>query len=300
MRADAISDWFGMLTRREFLAVGTGIILIPRLALAQQEDFFTGKDLFADLMTRAKAENWSKLQIGDLIGKIGMSFVGTPYVGKTFEIFDDREVCVINLKGMDCATFYEASLALARTIKTGRLTEGEFTAQITRIRYRGGKMNGYVSRLHYAIDYFFDNEKRGILNDVTGSFPGAEVFPHKVSYMSKNPDQYRQLKANPSFVQLIAKTEEAINARKIYFLPKDKVADNEILLKTGDIIGLSTTREGLDVSHTGMCYRDENDVLRFLHASSTKEQVILDARLSEYLAKAKINDGIVVARPLEL
>lgn len=288
------------MTRREFLSAAGLVAVAPSFALAQQEDFFTGKDVFAGLVAKAKANNWAKLPMGELVGKVGLELVGTPYVGQTFEVFDDKEVCVINLKGLDCATFYEASLALARTIKTGRLTESEFQKQITRIRYRNGKMKGYVSRLHYSSDYFYDNERKGIVNVISDDLPGAQLFQHKVSYMSENPDQYRQLRANTSLVPEIAKTEAEINSRRTFYLPKEKLLDVEYLLKTGDILGLTTTRAGLDVSHTGLCYRDEKDVLRFMHASSTQKKVILDGPLSEYLENSKINNGIMVARPLEL
>lgn len=288
------------MTRREFIAAASVLTFAPRVALAQSEDFFTGKDVFAAIIQKAKDENWKKLAMGDLVGKVATQFLGTPYVGFTFEIFDDREVCVINLKGLDCATFYEASLAIARTIKSGRLTESEFRNQTKRIRYRGGKLDGYVSRLHYAIDYFYDNEVKGIVQIVSQNLPGAEIYPKKLSFMTKNAERYRQLKANPQLVPLITKTEEDVNARRNFYIPKEKVADIEILLKTGDLIGLTTTTEGLDVSHTGICYRDEKDVLRFMHASSVKKEVMLDVRLSDYLAKAKINTGIIVARPIEL
>lgn len=288
------------MTRRDFLVAASALALVPSSAFAQKEDFFTGKDVFASIIAKAKDGEWEKLAMGDLVGKVATEFLGTPYVGFTFEIFDDREVCVINLKGLDCATFYEASLAIARTIKSGRLTESEFEKQTKRIRYRGGKLNGYVSRLHYAIDYFYDNEVKGIVHVVSEDLPEAEVFPKKLSFMTKHFEKYRQLKANPALVPQITKTEDAVNARKNFYVPKEKVADVEILLKTGDLIGLTTITEGLDVSHTGICYRDEKDVLRFMHASSVRKEVILDGRLSDYLAKAKINTGIIVARPLEL
>lgn len=288
------------MTRRDFIAVATTLAFAPRFALSQSEDFFTGRDVFATIIAKARAGNWAKLPMGDLVGQVGKEFLGTPYVGFTFEIFDDREVCVINLKGLDCATFYEASLAIARTIKVGRLTEAEFQKQTQRIRYRGGKLNGYVSRLHYAIDYFHDNEVKGIVHILSDDLPGAQAYPKKLSFMTKNAERYRQLKANPTWIPQITKTEESVNARKNFYVPKEKVADIEILLKTGDLIGLTTTTEGLDVSHTGICYRDEADVLRFMHASSVQKEVMLDGRLSDYLAKAKINTGIIVARPLEL
>ncbi len=288
------------MNRREFIVTWAALFASPAYALQTKEDFFTGRDVFASLMEKAKSENWEKLPMGELVGKVAMCFLGTPYVGNTFEIFDDREVCVINLKGLDCATFYEASLALARTIKSGRRSERHFSDQIKLIRYRGGRLDGYDSRLHYAIDYFFDNERKGILNVISDDMPGAQLMTRKVSYMSQNPEQYRQLKSNPAMVGKITKTEEAINARRTFYLPKEKVGDIEILLKTGDILGLTTTKTGLDVSHTGMCYRDEAQALRLLHASSSKMEVILDVRLSDYLAKARANDGIVIARPLEL
>jgi hypothetical protein len=134
---------------------------------------------------------------------------------------------------------------------------------------------------------------------ISEDLPGAVVVTQKVGYMSQNPDKYRQLKSNPELVPKIAETENKLNARKIFYVPKEKVADIEILLKTGDLLGLTTKVQGLDVSHTGLCYRDENGVLRLLHASSTKKEVVLDERLSDYLAKSKVNTGIVVARPLE-
>lgn len=285
-----------------FLVLITAVLTFATVAIAQpdpKEDFFTGRDVFSEIASKAKQENWKKLEMGELVGKVGKEFLGTPYVGFTFEIFDDREVCVINLKGLDCATFYEAALALARTIKSKRVDENEFQNQIKRIRYRGGKLGGYVSRLHYAIDYFHDNESKGILNIVTEDIPGALPYEKPISFMSENAELYRQLKANPNLVPEIAKTEAAISKRKTFYIPKEKVAEIEVLLKTGDILGLTIPTKGLDVSHTGICYRDENGVLRFMHASSTQKSVVLDERLSEYLASTK-NTGIVVARPLEL
>jgi len=284
------------------LANITAVLTFATVAVAQpapKEDFFTGRDVFAQIVEKAKQENWNKLEMGDLVGKVAKEFVGTPYVGFTFEIFDDREVCVINLKGLDCATFYEAALGLARTIKSNRTTADEFQRQITRIRYRGGKLDGYASRLHYAIDYFQDNEAKGILNIITDDLPGALPYEKPISFMSENAELYRQLKANPSLVPLIAKTEAEINKRKTYYVPKDKVGEIETLLKTGDILGLTIPTKGLDVSHTGLCYRDENGVIRLLHASSVKKAVVLDERLSDYLARSR-NTGIVVARPMEL
>jgi hypothetical protein len=80
-------------------------------------------------------------------------------------------------------------------------------------------------------------------------------------------------------------------------LPKGRVAKAEPLLQTGDIIGLTTTMPGMDISHTGLCYRDKDGILRFLHASSTQKKVVLDRRLSACLSGEKTT-GIMVARPV--
>ena len=48
------------------------------------------------------------------------------------------------------------------------------------------------------------------------------------------------------------------------------------------------------------CYRDKQDALRYLHASSTQRRVVLDQELSRYLSSVTKHTGIMVARPLEL
>jgi muramoyltetrapeptide carboxypeptidase len=92
--------------------------------------------------------------------------------------------------------------------------------------------------------------------------------------------------------------ERNINARTMYYVPKTKVKAIEPKLQTGDIIGITTTIKGIDCSHTGLCYRDENGLLRFLHASLTKKQVMLDDELSVYLASVAKHTGIIVVRPV--
>lgn len=75
----------------------------------------------------------------------------------------------------------------------------------------------------------------------------------------------------PKLVGKIRRQEKAISARKfLKFIPADKIASVEPLLKTGDIVGLCTNVAGLDVSHTGLIYRTEDGVPHFMDASSEK------------------------------
>ena len=42
------------------------------------------------------------------------------------------------------------------------------------IRYRGGKKDGFSSRLHYALDWIYDNERKGIIKNITADLKGIE------------------------------------------------------------------------------------------------------------------------------
>jgi hypothetical protein len=185
-------------------------------------------------------------------------------------------------------------------LKLGGSTPEDMLRQVTFTRYRDGHVTDYTSRLHYTTDWFYDNERKKVVDLITKELPGAERFTRTVNFMSTHPDSYRQLKANPSFVPVIADIEHRINSREMYFIPKAKVRAVEPELQTGDILGITTTINGIDCSHTGMCYRDKKGTLRYLHASSTKKEVTLDDELSVYLDSVTKHTGIMVARPLEV
>jgi len=298
------------MDRRNFLkktvAASAGLAMFPSAAVLRTSGLFddkaqtfTGAERFEQLVKTAQKENWKALPIGQLMGTAGLALLGTPYVANTLELYDDREVCSINLLGLDCVTFFENVLGFARMLKSGKADAEAMMQQITLTRYRRGRLTDYLSRLHYTTDWFFDNERKGVVKMITRTLAGAERFTKRVNFMSTHPERYRQLRANHEFVALIAEIEEQLNERDKYYLPKAKVETAEPLLQTGDIIGITTAIDGIDCSHTGLCYRDEDGELRFLHASSAKEEVVLDDRLSVYLNSIDKHTGIMVARPLE-
>lgn len=263
------------------------------------EPVFRGRQVFDRLMNEARAGRWDRLQIGERMGAIGMALRETPYVGSTLELYEDKEVCSVDLLGLDCVTFFEIALGFARMLRDGGDSPGDLLAQIEVSRYGGGEIGDYTSRLHYTSDWFHDNEAKGIVRVITQELPGAERFTHTINFMSTHPDAYKQLKANPALVAKIREIEDRLNARRMTYVPKAKVAAIEPRLKTGDIIGITTTIKGIDCSHTGMCYRDDKGVLRLLHASLTQKKVILDTTLHEYLASVTKHTGVMVARPIE-
>jgi Protein of unknown function (DUF1460) len=265
----------------------------------QDAQVFEGRDVFDRLLAQSRERRWIELPIGERIGAIGMALRQTPYVASTLELYDDREVCSVDFRGLDCVTFFELALALARMLKRGERTPEALLAEVTFLRYRGGQVTDYASRLHYLTDWFSDNQTKRVVRLVTLELPGAERFTRRVNFMSTHPGAYRQLKASPDQRAKIALREAEINARTMYYVPRDRVATAQRLLLTGDIIGITTTIDGLDCAHSGVCYRDEAGIPRLLHASTTRNAVVLDEDLATYVASVRTHSGIVVARPLE-
>lgn len=260
--------------------------------------------MLARLLKLAKTYDWRSLPIGRLVGEIGLALVGTPYVANTLDTSDDVETCVVSLTRLDCVTFYEACLGLARSLKLHTVrsvdqAQQAILAQVRLMRYRGGRQDGYLSRLHYTSDWLYDNDRRGIVELFTKDLPGAEPLDKHIDFMSTHPASYRQLRAHPEWVPKLTEMENEWSARRVPYLPKEVVPMDESLLDTGDILGIVTNLKGLDTSHTGICYRDADGALRILHASSAHKKVELGPRLSVYLDSIKSDIGILVAAPRE-
>ncbi len=299
------------MTRRELIQVASlgALGLLTSGALAKtapwiQEQFrrFEGVDVFERIVAKARAENWYALPIGEVIGKVAFELRGTPYVGFTLELSKDIEYCIVNLKGLDCVTFFEDSLGMARMIKKGRNTPEDLLAEVRFTRYRGGHMGDFTTRLHYTTDWFFDNEEKGVVKMLTPSLPGAEPFSQKVGIMSLHPENYRQLASHPNLLQDIRIAEDKINARSLKFLPMDKLEAAEALLQTGDIVGVTTTADGIDIAHTGICVKDEQGLVHFMDASSARSRmrVTVEPQISKCLNWSSKLTGVMIARPLEV
>ena len=224
----------------------------------------------------------------------GSAFLGTPYVASTLEA-EGQERLVINLRGVDCTTFVEYVTAIAIRSRTGMNKFDDFSDELTRLRYRGGVIDGYPSRLHYFTEWLKDNERKGYLTLVSDKF-GNEPMDQVVNFMTSNPQHYRQLQKDPSLVKNIAAIEKEISGYNMRYISKDRIEQMAHHIEDGDIIAFVTTIEGLDVSHTGLAIH-QNGRLHLLHASlRSKEVEITSVPLSEYLKGLRNVSGILVAR----
>lgn len=261
---------------------------------------FKGVSTFNKLLARAERLNYSKQSIGDLVGSVGLNFAGTKYENYTLEKHPDTEICTVNLKSLDCVTFVETSLAMARLLKKNETTPRDLADEVSYIRYRDGNLDGFASRLHYLTDWVDDNGSKGVIKDITSTLPGAKPYEKKVSLMSARPKEYVQLRKHPELIPAIAKFEKQIATRKHFYVPKANFAQAEPSLQTGDVIAITTSASILDCTHTGICYRDKDNKVRFMHASSKHHKVYIDTTLADYLAEKRYDTGIIVARPQEL
>lgn len=280
------------------------LITVCAQAILPSEVVFKGKSKFQSLLETAHDQGWEKLPIGQRVGAVGLGLVGTPYRSYTLEIDDHIEAPSVNFYGLDCWTFFELSLAFARMLDLppSKHTPETLLQFIELDRYRDGKCTGsYLSRLHYLEDWVKDNERRGLVRDITQELKGARKMDHVASEMTHGWKSYRYLKANPKLLPELAQHERRITDLTIYYVPKERVAEIEPKLQTGDIISVcAVDGRYLGTSHVGLAYRDDQGTLRFMHASAPQNygKVVLDKRLSKYLAQFKTQRGVFVARPL--
>lgn len=265
---------------------------------------FKGKDRFDSIIGRVKpqAATLKKLPIGERVAWFGKLLAGTPYKSFTLEIDDRIEAPSVNLLGLDCWTFFETALAFARMCE---LPPEQWSPQvmlkyIELDRYWSGKCDGtYLSRLHYLEDWARDNERRGLVTDLTRKLGGTGVSNAAIE-MTHNWRGYRYMVNSASNRAGIAKLEAGLRNRPLPMIPKSKVAGIESKLQSGDIISIVSKDGGAyGTSHVGLAVRVDG-VLRFMHASSPRNygKVVIDSRLSDYLYRYKTHTGIMVARPL--
>lgn len=243
----------------------------------------------------AVQKNLSSLPVNEVLLNIAKSFIGTDYEAHTLDKTDKEEL-VINLTGLDCYTFLESSIVFARCIKKGLTTFEDYTKELENIRYRDGKLKDYTSRLHYFSDWIYDMNKRKIGKDITKELGGIP-YKKRINFMSTHLNSYPMLKNNEKFIQEIKRIEKSISKRKYYFIPQKNIERIEKKIKDGDIIGITTNIEGLDISHTGIAVRENDGRIHLLHAPNVGYKVqITEKPLADYIRSNPRQTGIMVLR----
>ena len=275
------------------------IILFLLFNIPISSQIYTQKDvdIFKKLLNKAQQDSLNNESIGKIIVEIGKQFIGTDYIEHSLEV-GDKEDLVVNLRNFDCTTFLDNSLVLARLVKKNDTSFKDYINELTHERYRNGKLNQYPSRLHYFSDWLYDAEKRGLIKNISKEI-GGKIYDKKIFFMSKNYKLYKQL-SNENFFKEIEQTENEINKRKYYYIPKEMIIKVEDKIRTGDLIAITTNIDGLDIAHVGIAIKMENRRIHYLHAPNVGQKVkISDKPLADYLMGNKSQTGIMVARALE-
>lgn len=218
------------MKRTALLFFLTGMLMLP--AAAQEKD---------SIKVEALLQKASALP-GDSSRTMffARQMLGVPYVAGTLDEGNEENL-VVHLDKVDCTTFVETVLALALADKDKERNFGSFKKALQHIRYRGGVLNGYPSRLHYFSEWIKDNERKGIVKERTDEFSTLQQELH-LNFMSTHPDSYRQLKDNPSLVAEIVRQEQALNGSVVTYFPKDQLSypPYKLNIKDGDILAITT------------------------------------------------------------
>jgi hypothetical protein len=267
-------------------------------ARVRDDIVYTPRDveIFREVMARAAAERLDTLPIGDIIVRVARPFVGDPYTPQTLELPGPERV-VVNLREFDCVTYVESVLALARLIRDGRDSFGAFAEELRRIRYRDGQLDGYASRLHYFSEWIADNERLGLVRDITSELDGRRVT-EPVDFMSRNASAYPKLVEEPALVDQIRRIEERLSGLPRYAVPQAAIAAIADRVRDGDIIATTSTVRGLDIAHTGFAIWVDGR-LHLMHAPLVGSSLEISERpLAERILRISGQDGLMVSRPL--
>lgn len=264
-----------------------GLLAIPVAGLAQAAD-----DLRQIMIVPGRTTAETAIRTGETL-------IGKPYVPHTLE-GNPTEQLVVNLQQFDCATFIETTLALALAEQelpehySATQLETTFKKYLTKLRYRHGRIDGYVSRLHYLSDWLRDNERKGIVQEVTRDIGGIQV-QKDINYMTESLQRYPALSDPTTYKQMVS-IQSDLSQQPFYLVPRKAIKAAESKIKEGDILMFTAARPGLDMRHVGYATW-RNGKLYLLHASSDNHQVTISQQpIADYLASNRNLSGLRVAR----
>ena len=192
---------------------------------------------------------------------LGRPYVDSPLGGGPLE----REVLTTDTSGFDCVTYVETVLALS--ISNSQLS---FKRRLRSIRYNNGQVD-WFKRNHYMIDWAKRNETAGFVRNCTA---GEFVVKRR-----------RVLNLIPS----LPSKEVALRC-----LPKQRIARDRAIGKSGDILLFVSTRRNLDVFHLGFLIRRESE--RLLRHASRTARCVIEEDLNSFLSRYRMA-GVILLRP---
>jgi hypothetical protein len=204
--------------------------------------------------------------IGAQICRHARRYLELPYlVCPLVGAHDSAEVFTIRRDGFDCVTLVETVLAECLS----EAHQSTFEDELRALRYRSAKVE-WIARLHYFSDWLATNEARGVLSCVFPEFPAQS---RTLSFLAHYPERRAQLK----------------------FLPLAELASHRSRIVSGDILAFGTTRQDLDLAHTGFFERQSDGSETLIHATKTAGKVVAEP-LEAFVARFGATPGILAYR----
>jgi hypothetical protein len=249
---------------------------------------------FEAVMDYARRHDLQARPVGTIMQRLGARFGGAPYLEGTLDA-PDTERLVVRLDGFDCVTYVETLLAMARGVAQGDFAYESFARRLAEQRYEGGRTPGYCRRLHYFSAWVRDNDRRGLVRDLTAELGGRRLRD-TLTFMSTHRDAYRRFATNDSLYACVQQMERDLVGQPVHYVPQDSIRAVYDQLQAGDILGLVTRIDGLDIAHTGLAFKRPSGEVGLLHAS-TSGGVMVSPDLQRYVQRIPHQIGILVARP---
>jgi cell wall-associated NlpC family hydrolase len=239
--------------------------------------------------------------LGSVVQRLALEFLGAPYAAGLLDRTADERL-VVNLRQFDCLTFVETVFALGRSIlaaPTQPQPEASqyqaFAANLESLRYRDGKRQDYCSRLHYFADWVGDNQRRGLVRNLTPELGGLPLVM-SFNFMTQNRSLYPALRNNEAYT-CMQRVEANLNQQPHWYLPTAAIRSQYRKLRSGDIVAVATRVQGLDVTHVGLLYRNQGQVGLIHAAPGAGVKISVD--LERYVSRVEDSIGVIVARPVE-
>ncbi|UNU25907.1 N-acetylmuramoyl-L-alanine amidase-like domain-containing protein [Microcoleus vaginatus] len=271
------------------LARGSDSNNTERETAAQPEDIAR----FEQVVQYAKQQNLHDRSIGEIVQAIADNFLGKPYAAGLLDESGEEKL-IITLNKFDCVLFVETVLAIARGVAVQDYDYQNFVNRIEQQRYLNGKINGYCSRLHYFSEWINDNQKRQTVENITAELGGVPMNK-TLNFMSQHRSSYPQMVKDEATYQCIVSQEADLAKTTVNYIPTNQIKRVYSQLKPGDIVAVATDVKGLDVTHTGLVYRNADGNMGLIHASPAGE-VTVAYDLQRYISRVESAIGIVVAR----
>jgi N-acetylmuramoyl-L-alanine amidase-like protein len=192
---------------------------------------------------------------------LGYPYQSDPLIGSA----ETAEVFTASLEGFDCVTYQETIVALARASNVA-----DFVDLLRRIRYDRGRVE-WRRRNHYMTDWIRNNLREGILRRVSMRAVPTAGKVRILNVVRGLPAHRTQMK----------------------WIPKAALTRLEPHLQTGDLIFFASTRNHLDVFHTGIIVRIGEKLL--LRHASRSQAMVVEQELREF-SQANRMAGVMVAR----